>query len=350
MFMKRLVKFVSLLLTVVMTLAAPLGMITGQNQSRIARARENCRVSFAAISDIHMRGNFKPIFQGMLGLGLLDMEKAQDKLDAVAFVGDITDHGYIDMWDSFAEAVSQYDIADNKLVVIGNHDTWGPNREEFDNPENGVKPTFIHYNKTISDRDITEMYYSDVINGYYFIALGSEADNTDAYLSDAQIKWFAGEMEKAAATGRPIFVLMHQPINGTHGLPFSWELDKDDPPEKGGIGAQSAAVESILKKYDNVFYISGHIHAGYKNTGSKRGPAYASVETIENDRGNPITLINLPSYMYFDFTRGGHLFNGCGWVLEAYDDAVLLRARNFASGTWLTRYDQTVELCAAGRE
>lgn len=344
MFMKVLVKIVSLFLSAVMTAAAPLGLITGSQEAKIARAKENCRVSFAAISDIHLRGNYKLIFQGMLELGLADMESAEDRLDAVAFVGDITDHGYYDQWNVFEDAVTKYDIADNKLIVIGNHDTWGPNREEFDNPEDGVKPTFIHYNKTISDRDVTEMYYSDVINGCYFIALGSEADHTDAYVSDTQLAWLAGEMEKAAATGLPIFVFMHQPINETHGLPYNWEKNKDDPPMEGGIGEQSSQVEEILKKYDNVFYISGHIHAGFKNDTAKLGVEYASVETIENDNGNPITLINLPSYMYMDFVRGGHISNGCGWVVEVYDGEVLLRARNFASGTWLTKYDQTVTL------
>ena len=155
MVLKVLAKIVSLFLSAVMTLAAPLGLITGSREARIARAKEDCRVSFAAISDTHLRSNFHLIFQGMLELGLTDMEKAKDKLDAVAFVGDLTDHGYYEMWDAFEDAVTKYDIADNKLVVVGNHDTWGPNREEFDNPTDGVKPTFIRYNKTISDREIS---------------------------------------------------------------------------------------------------------------------------------------------------------------------------------------------------
>ena len=65
---------------------------------------------------------------------------------------------------------------------------------------------------------------------------------------------------------------------------------------------------------------------------------------MENNNGNPVTLINLPSYMYFDLIHGGNSANGCGWVIEVYDTHVLLRARDFAAGTWLTRYDQTVDL------
>ena len=344
MALKTFVKIVSLFLMLVMFLTSPLGLLIGKKEARIAPEKENCIVSFAAISDMHLRGNFKPIFQGMLELGLRDMENAKEKLDAVAFVGDITDHGDFDQWDVFADAVSRYDIAKNKLVVVGNHDTWGPNRDEFDNPQDGVKPTFIRYNKLIANRDITEMYYSAIINGCYFIALGSEEDHVSAYLSDAQLQWFAAEMEKAAATGLPIFVFLHQPINGTHGLPYNWELKKDDPPDEGGIGDQSEQVVDILRQYDNVFYVSGHIHSGFKNADSKIGVKYGSVETIENNNGNPITLINLPSYMYFDFIRGSHLVNGCGWVVEVYDGEVLVRARNFATGTWLTRFDQTVTL------
>ena len=344
MFIKVFVKIISMFLTVVMTVSTPLGLIEGKKEAKIAHAKEGCGVSFAVISDSHLRGNLKMIFQGMLELGLEDMAGAKDRLDAVVFDGDITDGGEIDQWEVFAEAVAGYDIADNKFVVVGNHDTWGPNRDDFTNPDDGVKTTFIHYNKVVSDRDITEMYYSDTVNGYYFIALGSEADHVSATLSDAQLEWFAGEMEKAAATGLPIFVFLHQPVNGTHGLPYNWELKKDDPEDEGGIGDQSAQVVEILKQYDNVFFISGHIHGGFKKGASVIGPKYASVEYMENVNGNKVTLINLPSYMYFDFIHGGHPANGCGWVIEAYDDEVMIRARNFATGTWITLYDETVEL------
>ncbi len=65
---------------------------------------------------------------------------------------------------------------------------------------------------------------------------------------------------------------------------------------------------------------------------------------MQNDNGNYVTLINTPSFTNPDFIRGGHIPNGCGWVIEAYEDFVLLRARNFAAGTWLTKYDVAVPL------
>lgn len=344
MFTVILAKTVSVMLSVIMLFSAPLNLILGKKTEKIAHAQDDCRMSFAAISDIHLDEKASFISDGMLELGLMDMEKASDRLDAVVFDGDITNHGYFEQWDIFANSVGSHDISDNLLIVTGNHDTWGPNRDDFSNPVDGVKPTFCKYNKLIADRDISEMYYSDVVNGYYFIALGSEEDHTNAFISDTQLEWFAGEMEKAAATELPIFVFMHQPINQTHGLPYNWGLEEEDPADEGGIGEQSDKVVEILKKYDNVFYISGHIHAGLKNEDSKIGVDYATVEYMENNNGNNITLINLPCFANPDVIRGAHIANGCGFVIEAYDDEVLLRARNFGAGTWLTKFDAAIEL------
>ena len=344
MFNTILAKFVSGFLAVLMFLFAPLNLILGKKTAKISDAEEDCRLSFAAISDIHLDEKASFISDGMFELGLMDMEKAKDRLDAVVFDGDLTNHGYVEQWDIFSSSVEKHDVSDNLFIVTGNHDTWGPNRDDFTNPVDGVLTTFVKYNKSITGREIKNMYYSDVINGYYFIALGSEHDNTCAYLSDTQLEWFAGEMEKAAKTELPIFVFCHQPINGTHGLPYNWGLDKEDPADEGGIGDQSDAVVEILKKYDNVFYISGHIHAGLKNEKNKIGVDYATVEYMENNNGNNITLVNLPCFANPDVIRGAHISNGCGFVVETYDTHVLLRARNFGAGTWLTKFDVTVDI------
>ena len=63
MFLKVLVKMVSVLLTIVMTVSTPVGFVLGKKEAKIAHAKDNCRVSFGAISDLHLRGNFKLIFR-----------------------------------------------------------------------------------------------------------------------------------------------------------------------------------------------------------------------------------------------------------------------------------------------
>lgn len=326
-----LVKAVRLLLLGVMSLSFIFSPITGDKQGKIERYADDCNASFAVISDLHLKDNF--IRQGMLELGLDDMQGAKDRLDAVAFCGDITDHGYVDMWDCFAEAVSKYDMADQYIIVEGNHDTWGPDRDNIET----VKQTFIDYNKKISGRDITEMYYTTSIGKYPVIVLGSEEDHTNATISQTQIDWFAEEMAKAAQTGLPVFVFLHQPVNQTHGLPYTWEMNEEDPPDEGGIGDASDDIFNIMKQYKNVFFISGHIHGGFSN--SDDGNEFVSIEEKDG-----VHLINTPCFEYPDVVRGGNITNGTGYVFEVYDDQVMIRARNFATSTWCTRYDVTIDL------
>ncbi|MBR0113218.1 MAG: metallophosphoesterase [Clostridia bacterium] len=320
------------LVVVFMTAATVLMPFSHEKEQKITRKNENCRASFAAISDTHLKDNF--IRLGMLEFGLRDMEKAKDRLDAVVFNGDITDHGYPEQWQGFTDTLLKYDISGNNIMVIGNHDTWGK-----DDDYEYTRKNFVKYSKEATGRKISNVYFTTKINGYPVIVLGSEADHTYATISKKQINWFAAEMKKASKTGLPIFVFCHQSFNGTHGLPYNWELDKnEDDPTTGGIGDASDDILRIVKKYKNVFFISGHIHAGMTVEGSDK-TFYSSVEKHGN-----YTLVNLPCYEYPDVRRGGHISNGTGYVFEMYDGEVLLRARNFASGTWLEKYDVTVKL------
>lgn len=326
------VKKVKVIISLVLAIIGAFSPAFAGSVAPIERAKDGCKSGFAVISDTHIKANF--LRQGMLELGLADMEKATDKLDALVINGDITDSGHVDMWDTFADAMLKYDVAKQTVLVEGNHDVRGPKPHDM----NTVRQLFTQYNKKISNRDVTQLYYTTTIAGYPAIILSGEEDQTSAYITDEQVEWFAAEMEKASKTGLPIFVFLHQSINGTHGLPYTWEMNKHDVPERGGIGEKSDEILAIIKQYKNVFYISGHIHAGFANEDSRRA-VYTSVEQHDG-----YTLINLPSYMYADFTRGGFLSNGTGYVFEIYENEVMIRARNFATGRWVPKYDVTVPL------
>ena len=120
-------------------------------------------------------------------------------------------------------------------------------------------------------------------------------------------------------------------------MPYQWELDKNDSPDRGGIGDASDTILGIIKQYKNVFYISGHIHEGFSINEEKNG--FTSVEKYDG-----YTLINVPCYMYPDIISKGVISNGTGYVFEMYNDKVLIRARNFITGTWCTKYDVTVDI------
>lgn len=325
------VRFVMVAIMTVVTVIAPFSQ---KKEAKITRQDEGCRAAFAAISDTHLKDNF--IRLGMFEFGLQDLAQAEDRLDAFVIDGDITDDGETESLQAVAETLRKYDLSDNDIMVLGNHDTWGG-----DHTPDGTREAFIQFTKDATGREIEQVYFTTEIKGYPVIVLGSEGDHTSATISQTQIDWFADEMEKAAQTGLPIFVFCHQPFNGTHGLPYSWEMKEEEDPDEGGIGEASDALLEIVEQYQNVIFISGHIHAGLSKGSEKTGAA--SVERHGN-----YTLVNLPCYEYPDVLRGGHINNGTGYVFEIYDGEVLLRARNFATGTWLEAYNETIPLTPAG--
>lgn len=289
---------------------------------------DECRLNFAAISDTHMKDEF--IRQFMVELGLEGMEKSDSRLDALVVSGDLTDHGEHDEWTALAESFSKYDPADEIILACGNHDTWTD--ESFDK----AKEYFIDFNSEISGREISEMYYQTEINGYPFVVLGSETDRTAAYFSPEQLSWLEATMAEVTKDGKPVFVISHWPINQSHGLPETWGDDEPEP-DDGGIGDQSAAVEEILKKYDNVFMISGHLHNGIGEKGTESIWGYASVES-----DGSFHSINLPAYTYFN--ARGQMVNGNGFNFEVYDDEVVIRARSYSADIWYTSYEYVIPL------
>lgn len=298
---------------------------------------ENVKLTFATVSDTHFTDS--KIRAAMLELGLYDMEHAETPLDALVFVGDNTDHGYIEQYELLKNTVAKYTPAKNILMAVGNHDTWTEDENGEDSPEL-VKEYFTKYASEITGRNIDELYYTAEINGYTFIFLGSESTHTRAYISPAQIEWLDNELSKAAGKGKPVFVISHWPINGSHGLPGTWGDEKDPEPDTGGFGEQSDEIEAILKKYDDIFLISGHIHSGFTSPGQESVFGYLSVESE-----GTFHSINLPSYMYM--SQRGRVSNGTGYVIEVYDDKVLVRARSYSASVWYTLYDYEIPLSTA---
>lgn len=290
-------------------------------------------LTFAAISDVHL--TVSTARADMLALGLEDMQNASHRLNALVFCGDNTDHGYRDQYNLWAQTMAKYDPADEIIIAEGNHDTWTGADDEYE----PAKALFLEYNKRIAGRELTEAYYTTQINGITFIVMASEYDHVDAYFSDAQLTWLKDELAAAAGQGKPVFVICHWPFNGSHGLTKVWTLEETSP-DTGGIGDQSDEVEAILKSYPNVFYITGHLHNGFSNEAIKKIDAIFSYTYIEHD--GSFHSVNLPSYMY-PGTRGSGC-NAQGCVFEVYPDRVEVRARNFAAGTWLPAFSESIPL------
>ena len=289
---------------------------------------EALQLSFAAFSDSHLAGDedsarVKVLYQGLRNL--------DGRVDAIVAVGDMTDRGEREQYETFYRCVKKEVTSSKFIAAVGNHDTWTTGG-------NGENPTyeFLRAYNGYSGKNLTEAYYTEEVKGYTFIVLATEADNTSAYLSEKQISWLDSELKKATEGGKPVFVLCHWPLDGTCG---QMEIDSEH-----GMGAQSAEVQAVLEKYKNVFYFSGHLHAGLRGELSNKIFGHQSVETI-----NGVHYINLPSFM-FPNTRslttgnGGNILPGCGYIAEVYENDVVLRASDYPLGFYMPVYEKTIDL------
>ncbi len=327
--MTRLIKFTRGVLSVVLALLGVFSVFFGDFNAPTQPLKEDCNLYFAAISDIHMTE--ETARRDMLGFGLQDMQEFERRLDALVLAGDLTDNGELQEWEMLKRSFLAYDPADRIVFAQGNHDTWTED-EGYDL----ARDYFINYNNVVTGNKIKKEYYSTQIKGYTFIVLASEDDRVDAEMNKTQRLWLKSELKKAAKSDKPIFVISHWPLNQSHGLPTTWGEDNMTL-ETGGIGKQSARVERLLKMYDNVIMISGHIHNGFSNEEDSARTGYVSVES-----DGSFHSVNLPSYMYSGIN--GRVANGTGFNFEVYDDEVIIRGRSYSAGVWYTDYVYTIDL------
>jgi len=275
---------------------------------------DNCKMAFVALSDTHLRDTaFQP---HLFAKGLKDIDNAETPFDALVIAGDISEMGDGPSYDVTWEALDNSEIGKKPVMLAtGNHDIRLAYEYE----------TEMLMNKTgeYLGIEIDKPYYSYEVKGYKFIVMGSDEWQFEkAVISDEQLAFIDSELE--AADGKPAFVVCHQPLADTHGLPEVWK--------NGDLGKDSAAVKEVLMKHKNVFYLNGHLHDGVYEK---------SLEIFDEEKG--VYSINLPAFGK-DNDYGEFRQTGLGTYVELYEDSVVFTARDFARGEELEGYTYTFEI------
>lgn len=279
----------------------------------------------ALISDVHvdMAASAKLYRKFNISRFFSDIKKFDIPVDAVAVPGDMTSRGTEKNWRYF-EKYFRKNPAKKTILCVGNHDTWG---------DEGYQVCFqryLRYNEKITGHTGEKSYFSEDFGCCKVICAGNEeASGCSAVITDAQLEWLNGELDTAEK--KPCFVLCHQSLNQKHGLPRTWEKKEDPsrPPEEGGVGERSRELEEILKKHVNVFYISGHSHMGLCSVDNIKTNGWSS---FEEDDG--VHLINMPCYT--NPNHHGEINSpGIGFVVDVFEDSVILTPRNHIKRKWL---------------
>ena len=263
---------------------------------------EGCNMSFVALADVHMRDTaFQPY---LLENGLKDIDNATDKFDALVIAGDISEFGDGPSYDVIWKLLENSEIGKKPvLLATGNHDI----RLAYEYQTELIMGKASEY----LGMEIDKPYYSYEVNGYTFVVLGSDEWQFEkATISEEQLEFLDSKLTEA--DGKPAFVVCHQPLAETHGLPEVWQ--------NGDLGEDSAAVKEVLMNHKNVYFINGHLHDGVYER---------SLEVFDEENG--IYSINLPAFGK-DNDYGNFSQTGLGTYVEVYDDFVVFTARDFARG------------------
>ena len=250
-----------------------------------------------------------------------DLQNSATQIDALLVAGDIVENGFQSEYDSLTDDLEKVSKVDNFVMCAGNHDIrirdYEQSTQRYFDFTNNLNP---------KDKAIDNIWFEYEVDGYSFLVIGSdEMRFEDAYLSDAQLEWLEERVAAISASGKPVFVMGHYPLRDTHGLPLTWGASLW---ESGTIGDQSDIVYELLNKYDNVFYLTGHLHTGI---------GQYTYEEIGNIHG-----INVPSIGITN--KDGEYNVATGVILEVYEDKVISRARDFGTGKYIPEYTVTYEL------
>ena len=320
--------FLSFLLSFVITLVP----YAGHKPNVLETSKDNCKLNIAVMSDLHLEEKTN-VRNGVFKVALKNISNAKSAYDTVVIPGDVTN--YAD-----EPALSEYYRIINKLssvpviTVAGNHDIGhAGDRDVTDISREQAMANFIKYRNEYTGRKDTANYYSTEVNGYKFIILGDECLNggfwDDISMTQEQLKFLDDELKAGTKDGLPCFVCCHWPVDGMNDVDIQWPgscIDKN-----------IYDIHSILKQYKNVFYISGHMHAGVKANIISDICGLSNAEKVDG-----VTYINVSCFGIINMF--GLPWNGTGASIEVYDNEVIFRPVNYFTQNWYENAVFTFEL------
>ena len=242
-----------------------------------------------------------------------DLANCPQPLDALILAGDLTENGKPEEFQMLQKLLCDHHEGFRSLLCVsGNHDIRMRNyyrqRRLIAEFTESVPGGFAGNRKTY--------YHKVVLNGYTFLLMGSDLATFEAaHIGAKQLAWLDRELT-VAEKDSVVFVVNHQTLKNTNGLPDTW-LGKGD--WRGTIGRQSDDVREIFEKHGNVFFITGHLH-------------YGTCETTFEDHG-AFKSLSVPTVGVVN--HGSMDTPTQGYVIEVFADRIRLRARIFGEGRYL---------------
>ena len=156
---------------------------------------EQANMSFVAIADSQVSTYLFSRYKTFVSAAQ-DIVNNAGSFDALCFVGDIAENGLAEEFQLVYDGIKDADC--RFITATGNHDirirSYKQSSKRFADFTNALN----------GDEAMEKMHYTQVVNGYKFIVLGSDrTEFEEAYLSPEQLAWLDSELAAESGSGKP---------------------------------------------------------------------------------------------------------------------------------------------------
>ncbi len=262
-------------------------------------------VRFAVTSDVHIRSydtsKSPQDYQSHEILehfceSVYDYSESQpyNKLDAIFFVGDMTQTGYDDEFEDFFNIVNA-NTKDETLVraILGNHEFRATRYDDGTSKDDRYSNTSVAatFEKYLAYGEYEEADAHLLVGDYHCIILNMDRYSDYVKFTPQRLAWLEKRLKIASAedpTGeKPIFVFHHVPAVGT---------------VNGLTSDGDTALREVLDKFPQVVDFSGHSHYSLTNPRSiwqeeftainTGGLAYLSISLLKDGKTTTVKAVD----------------------------------------------------------
>lgn len=269
------------------------------------QTEEQPMATFQIITDTHVTADPNHEYNLNFERALQDIVAHCAESSGIMHIGDVTDHGFPEEYEEMLRIVNIYkEQLPDITFTLGNHDVglghWESRLALYESQTGMVAPYHDHW-----------------INGFHYIFLGTEQGlRTFCDLSHDQLQWLDHKLEEQSSPDKPIFLFLHQPLINT----VAGSLES-----QAWYGVtQDDELKAILSKYPQTLLFTGHTHWELEVD-----------NTMFSGQGETATMFNSASVAYLWTNKDEHKQGSQGYYIEVYSDRVLVRGRDFKTGTWI---------------
>lgn len=273
---------------------------------------------YVIVSDIHI-GAGKTAEKNFSAM-LADVVKTAPDAAGIIVVGDAVEAAEKDFYEQLKQLYAKTAGAPPMYLGVGDRSYLTKGTYDYDAAKHQANlQTFLQYAGHPFGQKLEKPYYSYSLGGTLMVFIGADSyQNGNAVYSEEQLTWLSGILENAEKY-EPVFLFMHEPMANT--ISGSYDVQG-----YGNVDANStAAIRTLLREHKNVITFTGHTQYALE------------ADKTNYPLSNGIYHTGGIAHLWTDKDGAGYEVAGSqGYYVTVYEDAVLIRGRDFATGEWIT--------------